>query len=146
MKGPAFNTLAAVVGYSTTASDIKANWSVTNNSYLLAKGSNAISGYSLSTDLIGSTFLSPPSAGAFDYGLPTAIIPSSVNSETKSSVIARKNMLVSTIDGVVQVVSFTGIIVRNMVVTSGQVISLPSGAYIVRSVSSRGTTIQKVAL
>ena len=145
-KGPAFNSLPAVVGYSATASDIKANWSVTNNSYLLAKGSNSISGYSLSTDFIGSTFLSPPSVGAFDYGLPTTISTATVNSDAKSSVIARNNMLVSTIDGVVQVVSLTGATVKNMKVTNGQVISLPSGAYIVRTVSSKGTSVQKVVL
>jgi hypothetical protein len=145
-KGPAFNSLPAVVGYSATASDIKANWSVTNNSYLLAKGSNSISGYSLSTDFLGSTFLSPPSVGAFDYGLPTTISTTTVNSDAKSSVIARNNMLVSTIDGVVQVVSVTGATVKNVKVTNGQVISLPSGAYIVRTVSSKGTSVQKVVL
>ena len=62
-NAPLFASPAAVVGHSTTATDIKANWSILPGSYLAGKATAPF----LATDLIGTTFNYPtPAVGAFE--------------------------------------------------------------------------------
>ena len=62
-NAPLFASTAAVVGHSTTATDIKANWSILAGSYLSGKATAPI----MTTDFNGITFNYPaPAVGAFE--------------------------------------------------------------------------------
>lgn len=62
-NAPLFASPAAVVGHSTTAADIKANWSILPGSYLSGKATAPF----LSTDFNGTTFNYPtPAVGAYE--------------------------------------------------------------------------------
>ena len=62
-NAPLFASPAAVVGHSSTAADIKANWSILSGSYLSGKATAPF----LSTDFNGTTFNYPtPAVGAYE--------------------------------------------------------------------------------
>jgi hypothetical protein len=62
-NAPLFASPAAVVGYSSTATDIKANWSILTGSYLSGKATAPF----LATDFNGTTFNYPtPAVGAYE--------------------------------------------------------------------------------
>ncbi|MEI6752137.1 MAG: T9SS type A sorting domain-containing protein [Paludibacter sp.] len=146
VKGPGFNSPSAGPGYSSTASDIKATWSINNTSFLLAKGSSVISGYTPTTDFIGANFLNPPAAGAFQISGITTAIQQLQSDDNKAIVLKSNNNIISTVDGVLQVITFNGKVLKNQRVTVGQQIILSSGAYIIKCTSDKGTNVQKVVL
>ena len=63
-----------------------------------------------------------------------------------SPVTVKKNSIVSNMDGYLQVSSFNGQIVKNMRVSQGQEIMLPSGAFIVKATTENNVYLRKIVL
>lgn len=129
-KGSNFVSPSAVVGCSSIASDIKANWSIGVSSYLLASGSAAITGYTPSTDFSGRGFASTPAVGAYEFGTSTAISNVLANS---SDLLIKKDVITTTsIVASINVYSLTGAIVaQGLKTNSVSIAHLPAGVYIV---------------
>jgi hypothetical protein len=130
VNGANFISPATVVGHSTTASDIKANWSIASNSYLLAKGSAAISGYTLSTDLMGAAFATTPAAGAYEFYTSTSAL-GDVAADQSEVLIQKDLITTSQIAASIRVYSLTGAIVaQGLKTNSVSIAHLPAGVYI----------------
>jgi hypothetical protein len=95
------------------------------------------------TDQRGFTRDATPDMGAYEYGgITTALIP---NYNQNVITVLNKGIVVR-MNGTIQIYSFNGRMLHNETVTDGQIINLPAGAYIVRSTSKNGVSIQKVIL
>ena len=132
--GPNFVSPAAVVGYSDTASDVKANWSIGTSSYLLAKGSAAISGYTMTTDFSGVAFdVSTPSVGAYQTQALTTE-NNTIVSQSEKSILSITKTLITTTKMVlsIKVYNLTGALVAQATKTNQiSIAQLPTGVYFV---------------
>jgi hypothetical protein len=139
-KGAKFISPSTVTGYNTDASVASSKWTIGAGSYLIAKGIVTTNKY----DKAGVVFATNSSVGAYEYVYnPGTGLDKS--SDLKFVSIVNKG-LVSNETGVIQIVTFGGQTVYSKQVQAGNCIALASGAYIIRLVSDKGTSVQKVIL
>jgi hypothetical protein len=85
-----------------------------------------------------------PDVGAYEFnGLTTKII----NTDTSKQLFYLQNhAIVSNVDGLMEVINFSGKTIRKAQISSGQSLSIPQGIYIVRITSNAGNSVEKVRL
>lgn len=117
------------------------------NTLLIESGSVAINaGYATGAPLIDQrnvTRIGTPDIGAYETSTPSAI---NTLKESLNLFLVEKNNIVSKVDGTIQLISISGTTLKNIQVKSGDLISLPKGAYLVRLFSDKGNYVQKVIL
>ncbi len=139
-KGAKFTSPSTVTGYNTDASVASSKWTVGAGSYLTAKGIVTTNKY----DKAGVAFATTPAVGAYEYVYNPGT-GFNKTSDLKFVSIVNKG-LVSNETGAIQIVTIGGQTVYSKQVQAGNRISLASGAYIIRMVSDKGMSVQKVIL
>jgi len=84
-----------------------------------------------------------PDMGAYEFG---GTITSIIQTKTQQAISVMNNSILVRLTSLVEVFTFNGILVRNVKVSEGETIALPTGAYIVRTTSKNGVSVQKVIL
>ena len=129
-----------VAGSSDSIAIAHADWRLNIGSYLVGKGMIT----TILQDKAGNNFsLTAPSVGAYEYD---ASITTAVNEVDNSSklFVTVSNGVISTTEGMVQVISFSGKTLQNSKVTVGHLIPLTQGAYILRLTNNKGVFTQKL--
>lgn len=148
----------AIPGYSTncitgiTADAFKdaanGDYSLSATSVAIDKGTNLAAATSpVTTDILGAARPAGTAfdMGAYEFGGVIATVNNVANNEVKSiSVI--KNAVVSNVEGSLQVIDFKGCVLSTTPVEVGTVVTIPSGAYIIKVQSKAGVSVQKVVL
>jgi hypothetical protein len=114
-------------------------WTLNQGSYLIGKGTAT----QVLTDKAGVIYKSPRSVGAYEYTGPTAV---NAYYEDIKHLKVIPNGIKSDEDGKIQVFSFSGKMIKDQHINSDQVVTLPTGSYIVRFVSNNKTSVQKITL
>ena len=137
-KGAKFTLPTTVTGYNAALTTSK--WTIDAGSYLFAKGVVTTNKY----DKAGVAFATTPSVGAYEY----VYNPGTGFNKTADFkfITIVSNGLICNDNGSIQIVTFGGQTVYSKQVQAGNRISLTSGAYIIRMVNDKGTSVQKVIL
>jgi len=139
-KGANFASPSTVTGYTTDASVATSKWTIGAGSYLIAKGIVTTNKYDKSNVLFAAT----PAVGAYEYVFNPG---TGFNNSYDLKFVSIVNMgLVSNETGAIQIVTFGGQTIFSKQVQAGNRITLASGAYIIRIVTDKGTSVQKVIL
>ena len=144
LKAPYFDNPTIFVGAKRVAGSVdsvaiaQSRWSIGSASYLISKGVTTLN----KTDKAGNLFATTPAAGAYEY-IYNPGTGFNNSSDLKFVSIVNKG-LVSNETGAIQIVTIGGQTVYSMQVQAGNRISLASGAYIIRMVTDKGTSVQKV--
>lgn len=97
------------------------------------------------TDKAGVAFVTPRVVGAYEYvPSPTSLIKSVEEDQARFYLSNGKR--VSVLDGKAIVINLLDAILWNGNISDGQIIGLLHGAYVIRSTTERGTSIQKTSL
>ena len=139
-KGAKFTSPSTVTGYNTDASVASSKWTIGAGSYLTAKGIVTTNKY----DKAGVLFATTPAVGAYEYVYNPGT-GFNKTSDFKFFTILN-NGLISNENGFIQIVTFSGQTVYSKQIQVGNRITLTSGAYIIRMISDKGTSVQKVIL
>ena len=84
-----------------------------------------------------------PDMGAYEFGgITTGLVQSTI----PQAISVLNKSIVARFSGLVEVFNFNGVLVKNIKVSEGETIALPTGAYIVRSATKDGVSVQKVIL
>jgi hypothetical protein len=139
-KGAKFTSPSTVTGYSTDASVASSKWTIGSGSYLTGKGVITTNKY----DKAGVAFATIPAVGAYEY----VYNPGTGFSKTSDFkfITVVSNGLICNENGSLQIVTFGGQTIYTKQVQAGNRISLASGAFIIRMISDKGTSVQKVIL
>jgi len=137
---PYFKTPTITFGNTTDGSTELSNWTLNSGSYLIGKGIVT----SRLKDKNGVAFASPRAVGAYEF-TGTATKLQSIQ-EIKTNFYNANGKLVSKVTGQAEVINILGVVLWNGKVTIGQGFNFPTGAYIVRSTTEKGTSVQKIVL
>jgi hypothetical protein len=137
-KGAKFSTPTTVTGYNAALAASK--WTLDAGSYLIGKGAVTTNKY----DKAGVAFATIPAVGAYEY----VYNPGTGFSKTSDFkfITVVSNGLICNENGSLQIVTFGGQTIYTKQVQAGNRISLASGAFIIRMISDKGTSVQKVIL
>jgi hypothetical protein len=137
-KGAKFSTPTTVTGYNAALAASK--WTLDAGSYLIGKGAVTTNKY----DKAGVAFATIPAVGAYEY----VYNPGTGFSKTSDFkfITVVSNGLICNENGSLQIVTFGGQTIYTKQVQAGNRISLASGAFIIRLISDKGTSVQKVIL
>ena len=95
------------------------------------------------TDQRGYSRDATPDMGAYEFGgITTGLVQSTI----PQAISVLNKSIVARFSGLVEVFNFNGVLVKNIKVSEGETIALPTGAYIVRSATKDGVSVQKVIL
>ena len=135
--GPQFTTPTTIVGNTTDGSSELAVWTLSQGSYLIGKGTAT----QVLIDKAGVAFMTPRSAGAYEYTGPSAV--ESYYDFSKKVTVSPNGIRMNE-DGAIQIYSINGKTIKNQIVTSGLELSLPKGSYVIRFISANNSFTQKV--
>jgi hypothetical protein len=141
-KGAKFTSPSTVPGYSTDASVASSKWTIGVGSYLIGKGVVVTTNKFDKAGVLFST--TTPAVGAYEY----VYNPGTGFSKTSDFkfITVVSNGLICNENGSLQIVTFGGQTIYTKQVQAGNRISLASGAFIIRMISDKGTSVQKVIL
>jgi hypothetical protein len=142
-NAPEFVNPTLTVGNTIDGTSQLSNWKISSSSSLIGKG---VTNLSYTTDLAGEVYAATPAVGAYEYIPP---VPTILNQNEKSEIsliTVKKDGIVSNTDGLLQVISFSGVSVLSKKVVTGEVISLPIGAYVIKISGDNGSSVVKVII
>jgi len=84
-----------------------------------------------------------PDMGAYEFGGVTTAL---TQNYTQNAILVVNKGILSRMNGSIQIYTFNGSMLHNEIVTDGQIINLPVGAYIVRTTTKNSISVQKVIL
>lgn len=130
-----FVSPSTIVGVGTDA-EVKANWSITENSFLKGKGFPISD---ITKDFMGNTYnATTPAVGAYEYHINTAF-----GNIVDLSGIYRSGNIVYGIEAGDKVIAYTltGSTVMNSISNDSQILLPKNGYYLVRVIKNNGKTI-----
>jgi hypothetical protein len=140
-NAPSFSNPTTAVGYVNDGTPELSKWTLAIGSYLTGKGVVTVN----KTDKAGVAFsLTTPAVGAYEY---VADISTGVSTtKYQQLVTVSDNTIHSLVNGSIQVMNLNGQTIYMKTIKSGSTITLTPGVYIIRLISDKGTSVQKVIL
>ena len=142
LNSPCFTNPTTLIGCVSDGSVEIANWKPLLTSYLLGKGVTTTKTY----DKSGNMFLSPRSVGAYEYSAPlTNDIHGAFETESLEFLVHKGGIQMCT-QGEIQIVSISGMLVKQSKCVNGEQIDLPSGVYIIKIKSEVKESVHKIVI
>ena len=134
----AFPTLDALALSSDATPVLKIGVSSTAKDYVVTDAAP------LTLDQLGITRNGAADAGAYEY--PADVATALVSTISNQSMIVTKNGCISKAKGTLKIYTFNGQLLNTLKVVDGQFINLPTGTYLLRLISEKGTCVEKLSL